>query len=102
MKQNGKTDRSRGIREDKAVIEGVITAFDWDEDGNVTGIRILTIDEHEYIIENGEVFMGFICKRVRAVGRVREHHDRSMSIQIQKCVIVEEGVDDIPAAAHIG
>ena len=76
------------VWEIKTTIQGIITASDWDEDGNIIAIKVLTTDESEYFIENGEMFMDLVQKSVEASGVIRETKRGTKSIQIKKCNVL--------------
>ncbi len=92
-------EKDRKTRETKTTVEGIIAASDWDENGNVTDIMILSADEEEYHIENGDLFLNLIRNTVEACGIVRQHRNGTRSIHIRKCsVLKNEFEDDLSVA----
>ncbi|MEE4359399.1 MAG: hypothetical protein V2I97_23205 [Desulfococcaceae bacterium] len=92
MRRNEKKSVNREMRKGKSLVEGIIAAAEWDDEGNVTEIRILTTEEDEYIIENGEMFMDLIRKHVQASGSTHVNKNGSKSIEIKKCSLVDNAL----------
>lgn len=81
--------RNPGCRSEKETIDGILTASDWDESGNVTEIKLLTFDDDEYLIENGDFFLNMVKKSVRVIGSVTQSGAEFKIIKIKKCSILE-------------
>ncbi|GBC62440.1 hypothetical protein DENIS_3412 [Desulfonema ishimotonii] len=94
MKRNGERGNRRQGRENKIVVEGIITAADWDEDGNITGIQILTTDDEAYGIENSDPFMNLVQKSVQASGSLKRGRGGEQNIYIRKISLLEDEPDD--------
>lgn len=76
-------------RQMKTVVEGIITAGDWDDDGTIRAIRILTTDEDEYLVENGDLFMSLMKKSVQASGISQMNKYGQKTIHIKKISVLE-------------
>ncbi|QTA82596.1 Uncharacterized protein dnl_49740 [Desulfonema limicola] len=92
-KGGGRRLKKQDSRETHSLIEGIITASDWDNDGNVIEIRLQTTDEDEYLIVNGELFTGLIRKYVLVSGIIKIQRNGSKTIHIKKCTILESQQD---------
>jgi hypothetical protein len=86
MEKNNTKLKNRQI---KTVVEGIITAGDWDDDGTIRAIRILTTDEDEYLVENGDLFMNLMQKSVQASGITRMNKYGQKTIHIKKISVLE-------------
>jgi hypothetical protein len=63
----------RGLQEE-VYTAGVITPAMWDDDGNVLGISIHTLDEKEYLVDPDQVgreLRSFIYKKIEVLGIVK-------------------------------
>lgn len=94
MKKYNSKDKSRDVREMKTVVEGIFVAADWDHQGNVVEIELLSTDEDEYRIENPEMFMDLLQKRVRVSGVVRGDRRGGKVIHVRKCIVMETEFGD--------
>ena len=77
----------------KRTVEGVVTAFDWDQDDEVVAVSIVTEDD-EVIVDDygdGELLLDYIGETVKVTGKVYEDDDESLHIKV-KCF---EHCDDI-------
>lgn len=99
--KGGKKSKKQEIRESQSLIQGIITASDWDKDGNVIEIRLQTIDEEEYLILNGELFTGLIRKYVLLSGNIKEQKNGIKTIHIKKCTILENNQDENPVIENM-
>ena len=64
---------------------GVVTSAKWDENDNIIGVSIQTLDEEEYIVEFNKIGRELITclhKRVEASGSVRERMDGKQILKI--------------------
>lgn len=86
MEKNNTRLKNRQI---KTVVEGIITAGDWDDDGTIRALRILTTDEDEYLVENGDLFMNLLQKSVQASGITRMSKYGEKTIHIKKISVLE-------------
>lgn len=97
MEKNNTKLKNRQI---KTVVEGIITAGDWDDDGTIRAIRILTTDEDEYLVENGDLFMNLMQKSVQASGITHMNKYGEKTIHIKKIsVLGNEFGEDITIQA---
>lgn len=76
-------------REAQSLIEGIITASGWDDNGKVTEIKLQTIEEDEYHIINGDLFSGLVRKYVLVSGNIGTQKNGTKTIHIKKCTILE-------------
>jgi hypothetical protein len=63
----------------------VITPAKWDENGNIVGVSIQTLNEEEYIVEFNKIGRELIAclhKRVEASGSIRERLDGKRILKV--------------------
>jgi len=75
-----------GQKKVKPTIKGIIVPAMWDDDGNVKGISICTIDEKEYHVEPnsiGKELLNYIHEKVSIKGKIRERLDGSLHISVR-------------------
>jgi hypothetical protein len=71
---------------------GVVTPAKWDENGNIIGVSIQTLDEEEYIVEFNKIGRELITclhKRVEASGSVRERLDGKRILKITNYKMID-------------
>jgi hypothetical protein len=71
---------------------GVITPAQWDENDNIIGVSIQTLDEEEYIVEVNKIGQELITclhKRVEACGSVRERLDGKRILKIKSYKMID-------------
>lgn len=95
MKRNGFKAKNRETREAKTVIEGKMMAAEYEGNGSIMELNILTSDEEEYFIENGEMFMNLAGKNVRASGILREGRRGIKTFHIKKISVLDSESDDM-------
>jgi hypothetical protein len=89
MKEVGHRGRNRENRETKIRVEGILAASEWDGDGTVTRVRLLTTDEEEYAIENGESFLNLARKYVRVSGALRPSRTGGPTLRVRKITVLD-------------
>jgi hypothetical protein len=76
---------------------GVVTPAKWDENDNIIGISIQTLDEEEYIVEFNKIGQELITcmgKRVEASGSVRERLDGKRILKIKSYKMIDNYGED--------
>ena len=71
---------------------GVVTPAKWDENDNIIGVSIQTLDEEEYIVEFNKIGRELITclhKRVEASGSVRERMDGKRILKIKSYKMID-------------
>jgi len=74
-------------------IEGIIIPAKWDDKGTVTGVTIQTFDEKVYLVEHtktGDELLGFIRKKVKVSGKIRERLDGNTLINVHRFEIIDK------------
>lgn len=76
-------DRSKG----QITIKGILVPAEWDEEGNIIGLSIMTVDEKEYVVEektNGRGLFDLVRHEVELRGLAREEDGRK-AILVESC-----------------
>ena len=63
---------------------GVVIPCAWDESDRVTEVSLSATDDEEYVIENGDRFLGLIQRPIRATGLVKSGKKVPRAILIKK------------------
>lgn len=74
-------------------LQGVIAPADWDEDGGVIAIKLATLDEQEYSIDDNPMsgdFFGLLHAHVRVTGTVTQTASAELMVTVQDYEIVED------------
>ncbi len=79
-------DRNKNSATD--IVQGIITASEWDDAGNVVGVKLLTFDEDEYAISNGESCFDYIKQTVHITGWVQKDPWGRKTIKIVDCRVL--------------
>ncbi len=72
--------------EKEVTITGLVTAWEWDEDNNVTAVAVST-DDDDYVVDNndlGEELMELIDHEVEVTGTVSTDEDDLKTIVVTK------------------
>ena len=80
----------------KRIVEGVVTAFDWDQDDEVVAVSIVTEDD-EIIVNDygdGELLLDYIGETVKVTGKVYEDEDESIHIKVKSFELTDDVSDD--------
>ena len=71
-------EKKRGGQEDvkkvpkQVTIHGIVTPYDWDEEGNIIALTISALNEEEYLIDRntkGKELIKHLHKQVRVTGQ---------------------------------
>jgi len=76
------------LGEGRETVCGVVTAADWDEQGEITALVLSATDDREYLIENGAKFIGLLQESIAASGIVRRDRKAGRTINIKKFNLV--------------
>ncbi|MFB3788862.1 MAG: hypothetical protein ACE15F_21085 [bacterium] len=77
----------------RVTLSGVITAADWDEEGQVVNVMISATDESDYIIgqnDKGFKLLNLIQKQVQVTGVVGEDDSGRKMIMVTKYQVIRE------------
>ncbi len=77
-------------------VEGVVTAFDWDQDDEVVAVSVVTEDD-EVIVDDygdGELLLDYIGETVKVIGKLYEDDDESKHIKVKSFDLTEDDEDD--------
>jgi len=77
------------IKTSTQTLIGIVTPYAWDESDQVSEVSLSATDDEEYIIENGERFLGLIQKPIRAIGLVKSGKKTHRAINIKKFEVVD-------------
>ncbi len=75
-------------------VTGLVTASGWDDYNNVTELKLFSMDEDEYLIENGLSFVDVLRKFILAKGIVKKNMHGGKSIEIKEFKLLEQGVGE--------
>ncbi len=87
----------KGSSERQASITGIVTATDWDEDGNVIAVALSTPHEEEYLIKKdpvGEELFDLFGAEVLVTGIVDEDKCGNKTITVKRYKLLEEEDED--------
>ncbi|MEW6238535.1 MAG: hypothetical protein AB1656_24375 [Candidatus Omnitrophota bacterium] len=77
----------------QAVLTGVVTAAEWDENGNVVGVILATEDESEYRIANspqGKKLFNLLQHQIRATGIVGEDKSGKKTLLVSQFQVLQQ------------
>lgn len=81
------------INQGKLTIEGIVTAADWDENDEISSIKILTDDEDEYFVvddEIGQELFNYLHEEVEARGVCDDGSQGYKSFTVQEFFVLSE------------
>jgi hypothetical protein len=74
-------------------VEGIVIPSNWDDNGNIKAVSLVTADEGEYRVDYGGVgreLLEHIHSKVKATGKIRERLDGRLYISVCSFLPVEE------------
>ncbi|MBT8341392.1 MAG: hypothetical protein HKP58_05045 [Desulfatitalea sp.] len=71
-------------------LTGIVTPIQWDDSGRISEVALFATDDEEYVIENGEKFLDFAQKSIKATGPVKRNQKAFKSIHIKRFDILED------------
>lgn len=80
---------NKKIRASMQTLVGIVTPYAWDENDRVSTVSLSATDDEEYIIENGERFLGLVQKPIRAIGLVKSGKKIHRAIYIKRFELLD-------------
>ncbi len=81
--------KSSGYQNSTAVLDGILTAFEWDASGNAIAVKLLTFDDDEYLLENGDPLLNLLKRTVRVSGKIGRNRKGIKTLKVETYGIVE-------------
>ena len=84
----------KDLNQQEVTLEGIITVSKWDEDNNIIGVALSTLNERDYHIENndkGVELLGFITKYVKITGFIEKNNNGHDKIVVKKYQLLSFG-----------